>query len=96
MNYFVYFIVYFVYGTILVLQFLMMARAVMSWFVQDDDGPSRIYDFLYFATEPVIYPVRRLLQKLGLAGDGMMIDVSFLATVIILWVVQLMLPTVYL
>ena len=94
MNYFIYFIVYFVYGIILVLQFLMMARAIMSWFVQDDDGPSRIYDFLYYATEPVIYPVRRLLQKLGLAGDGMMIDISFLVTVIILWTVELLLPVV--
>lgn len=94
MNYFIYFIVYFVYGIILILQFLMLARAVMSWFVQDDGGPSRIYDFLYYATEPVIYPVRRLLHKLGLDGDGMMIDISFLVTVMILWVVQLMLPVV--
>lgn len=94
MNYFVYFIVYFVYGIITILQFLMMARAVMSWFIQDDDSPSRIYDFLYYATEPVIYPVRRLLQKLGLAGEGMMIDISFLVTVLILFIVQMMLPVV--
>ena len=93
MNYFIYFVVYFVYGIILILQFLMMARAIMSWFVQDD-SPSRIYDFLYYATEPVIYPVRSLLHKLGLAGDGMMIDFSFLITVMLLWVVQLMLPAV--
>lgn len=93
MDYFVYFIVYFVYGIILILQFLMMARAVMSWFVQDD-SPSRIYDFLYYATEPVIYPVRRLLHKIGLDGEGMMIDVSFLVTIMILWIVQLMLPVV--
>ncbi len=93
MNYFVYFIVYFVYGIITILQFLMMARAVMSWFVQDD-SPSRIYDFLYYATEPVIYPVRRLLHKLGLDGDGMMIDISFLVTLVILFVVQMMLPVV--
>ena len=94
MDYFVYFIVYFVYGIILILQFLMMARAIMSWFIQDDDSPSRIYDILYYATEPVIYPVRRLLHKIGLAGDGMMIDISFLVTYIILWVVQMMLPVV--
>lgn len=94
MDYFVYFIVYFVYGTILILQLLMMARAIMSWFVQEDDGPSRIYDFLYYATEPVIYPVRRLLQKFGLAGDGMMIDISFLVTVMLLWIIQMMLPVV--
>mgnify|MGYP003319661716 CR=1 FL=1 len=92
MNYFVYFIVYFVYGIITILQFLMMARAVMSWFVQDD-SPSRIYDFLYYATEPVIYPVRCLLHKLGLDGDGM-IDISFLVTVLILFAVQMMLPVI--
>ena len=93
MNYFIYFIVYFVYGIIAILQLLMLARAVMSWFIQDD-GPSRIYDFLYYATEPAIYPVRRLLHKLGLDGDGMMIDISFLVTVMILSVVQLILPVV--
>ncbi len=92
MDYLVYFIVYFVYGLISVIQLLMLVRAVMSWFVQDEG--SRFYDFLYYATEPVIYPVRWLLQKLGLAGDGMMIDISFLVTVILLSLVQLLLPAV--
>ena len=92
MEYFVYFIVNFVHGLLTVLQLLMMVRAIMSWFVQEEG--SRFYDFLYYATEPVIYPVRRVLHKLGLAGDGMMIDISFLVTVILLWVVQLLLPRI--
>ncbi len=94
MNYFIYFIVYFVYGLIFVLQLLMLARAIMSWIVQDGEGSSRIYDFLYYATEPVIVPVRFILTKLGIAGDGMMIDISFLVTVIILSLVQILLPVV--
>ncbi len=92
MDYLIYFVVYFVYGIIFVLQGLMLVRAISSWFVQDEG--SRFYDFLYYATEPVIYPVRRLLHKLGLAGDGMMIDISFLVTVILLSIVQMILPTV--
>ncbi len=92
MDYLVYFIVYFVYGIISVIQLLMLVRAVMSWFVQDEG--SKLWSFLYYATEPVIYPVRWILHKIGLAGDGMMIDVSFLVTVILLSLVQLLLPVV--
>ena len=92
MEYFVNFIVNIVNGLLTVLQLLMMVRAIMSWFVQEEG--SRFYDFLYYATEPVIYPVRRVLHTLGLAGDGMMIDISFLVTVILLWVVQLLLPRI--
>lgn len=92
LDYLIYFVVYFVYGIIFVLQALMLVRAITSWFVQDEG--SRFYNFLYYATEPAIYPVRWLLHKIGLAGDGMMIDVSFLVTVILLSMVQMLLPTV--
>lgn len=92
MDYLICFIVYFVSGFIGIIQILMLIRAVMSWFIQEEG--SRFYDFLYFTTEPVIFPVRRLLQAFGLAGDGMIIDVSFLVTVILLSVIQLILPTV--
>lgn len=92
MDYLIYFVVYFVYGIIFVLQTLMLIRAICSWFVQDEG--SRFYSFLYYATEPVVYPVRRLLHKVGLAGDGMVIDISFLVTVILLSIVPLLLPTV--
>ncbi|MBE6618665.1 MAG: YggT family protein [Ruminococcaceae bacterium] len=92
MSYFVYFIVYFVRIILSLLQFLMLARAVMSWFVRDEG--SKIYDFLYYATEPAVYPVRWLLGKFGLSGDSMMIDISFLVTVILLSLVQIFLPAV--
>lgn len=71
---------------------MMLARAVMSLFVHDEE--SKISDFLYYATEPAIYPVRWVLGKLGLSGDGMPIDISFLVTVILLSLVQLLLPRI--
>ena len=92
MDYFVYFLVSFVRIILTLLQFLMFGRAIMSWFVHDENP--KIYDFLYYATEPAVYPVRWLLGKFGLSGDSMPIDISFLVSVIVLSMVQLFLPVV--
>lgn len=92
MVYLAYFIVYFAYGLISVLQFLMLLRAVISWFVHDEN--SRIGMFLYYATEPVIMPVRWIIRKMGIDTDSMFIDISFMITVLLLFVVQILLPTV--
>lgn len=80
------------YGILTVLQLLMLVRAVSSWFIQDEG--SKFYDFLYYATEPAIYPVRWLFSKFGSSLDGMMIDIPFLVTVVLISLVQLLLPTV--
>ncbi len=42
-------------------QLLMMFRAVLSWLPVDED--SDISNFLFAMTEPVIYPVRMLLDR---------------------------------
>ena len=90
MDYAVYFLVYFVRLVLSLLQILVFARIIMSWFVQD--GSSKVYDFLYYATEPVVCPVRKLLSKF--MPDGFMIDISILLTTILLSVVQILLPVV--
>lgn len=74
-------------GTILirfiqVLMFLMFARAISSWFVRDLSNP--IVRFLYEVTEPLVSPVRHLLQRLGLSGG--MIDFSFMITYLIMFI----------
>ena len=92
MEYLVYFIVSFVRIILTFLQFMMLGRAIMSWFIRD--GDSKLYDFLYYTTEPAIVPIRWLLAKMGLSGDGMMIDISFFVTVLVLSVVQILLPVV--
>ena len=63
------------------LQFLMLARAIMSWFPISEDNI--ILNFLYAITEPVIMPVRMLLEKFGWF-EGLPIDMSFFFTIILL------------
>jgi YggT family protein len=74
-----------------VLQLLMFARALTSWILADDDSP--IVEFLYAVTEPLIIPVRALLERSEFIRD-LPIDVSFFATYILLTVVQSLLPSV--
>lgn len=61
-------IFYFIQG----LYFLIIARAILSWFIRDLRNP--VVRFIYDITEPLLSPFRTLLQKLGLGGT--MIDFS--------------------
>lgn len=79
-----------VYFFISALQVLMLIRAVMSWFPIDEDGA--FYRFINICTEPIITPVRLLLEKMNLF-QNIPIDISFFITFIILSVIQLILPT---
>ena len=78
-----------------IVQMLMFARAVLSWIVMDDDGPvlGPIMNFLYAVTEPLIYPVRMLLERIP-ALRNMPIDLSFMVTFMLLSAVQMMLPVI--
>lgn len=64
-----------------VLQFMMLARAVFSWFPNLSD--SALGDFLFTVTEWVITPVRMLFDKMGW-GMNIMIDIPFFVTFILL------------
>ena len=71
-----------------VIQLAMLARAILSWFPMDGN---RFTDFLFAITEPFIYPVRMLFDKLNWF-TGLPIDVSFLATYLIISVLLFILP----
>ena len=70
------------------LQLLMMIRAILSWIPMDEDN--QINTFLYAVTEPVITPVRMLLDKLGWF-EGMPIDMAFFITFILLSMLEMFL-----
>lgn len=72
------------YTLISVLMLLMFARAITSWFVRDLSNP--IVRFLYEVTEPMLMPVRQLMQKLNIGGG--MFDFSFIIVYLILIVLQ--------
>lgn len=89
----VYVFVQSVYILLSAIQLLMLARAITSWIPMDEE--SKLGMFLYMATEPLIAPVRTLLDRIP-AVRNMPIDIAFMATVVLISVVQLLLPTVYL
>lgn len=80
-----------VYFLISVLQVMMLVRAIMSWFPIDEDGA--FFRFINGCTEPVIAPVRTLLEKLNFF-QNIPIDMSFFITFLLLSVIQLILPTI--
>lgn len=69
------------------LQLAMLIRAIMSWFPNE---PNRFENFLYSITEPFIFPIRKLFERLNWF-QGLPIDMSFFATYLILTVLLLVL-----
>ncbi|MDD6799125.1 MAG: YggT family protein [Firmicutes bacterium] len=70
---------------LMALQLLMLVRAIMSWIMPDEDNA--LFNFVYMTTEPVIVPVRFLLDRFEFIRR-LPIDISFLVTYILLSVVQ--------
>lgn len=58
----------------LVLQCLLILRAILSWLPLAPDHP--INKITYRLTEPILGPVRELLEKSIFSGGNMMIDFS--------------------
>ena len=87
MNLLVYFVeaVAALLGTLLqIYMWIMIARAVISWVSPDPYNP--IVRFLYGATEPVLYRVRRVLP---LYAGG--IDFSPMVVFVVIYILQMVL-----
>lgn len=91
MNIILYLIVSFAYLLLVAEQLLMFVRAIVSWFTQDDESP--LATFLYYATEPVIMPVRWVLSRFDAVND-LPIDISFTVSLVLLMLLTSILPTV--
>lgn len=73
-----------------VLGYAMLIRAILSFFVSEDSGFLLI---CYAVTEPVVAPVRSLLDRIpGMREIG--IDFSFMATYLILVIIRTILLSV--
>jgi len=56
---------------------LLFLRAIMSWMPFNPSGiGGTVYRILSAITEPLISPVRRLVQRSPISGSGMLIDFS--------------------
>lgn len=63
-----------------VIQFLVLGRVIMSWISQDYRNP--LVRFFYQTTEPIIGPIRDVMNKLNLGGG--MFDFSPLIAILLL------------
>ncbi len=61
---------------------LMLVRAVLSWF-----GPGRAYEILVMLTEPIVYPVRIVVERF-VKNDALPIDISFFAAYILIYLLE--------
>ena len=69
------------------IQASMMIRAILSWFPIDSN---RFTQFLVGITEPIVYPIRKLFQKLNWFQD-IPLDMSFMAAFMLISIVLLFL-----
>lgn len=53
-----------IYLVLVVFQFILLARVLLSWF-PNFDRSNPIIRFIYGATEPVLSPIRNLLPAMG-------------------------------
>lgn len=56
-----------IYKFVEVVNFLIIARIILSWFARDYSNP--IFRILYNVTEPILSPFRNLLFKMGIGGS---------------------------
>ena len=68
-----------------VLQLMMFARAILSWFPMDEENA--LIRFLYGVTEPIITPVRNFLSRFSFF-QSIPIDISFIVVFMIISLVQ--------
>lgn len=67
----------------------MFLRAILSWFIRDEE--SVLMGFLAMVTEPIIYPVRNFLMRFRVVQQCP-IDLSFMATFMLVFFLQQLLP----
>jgi YggT family protein len=70
----------------------MMIRAVLSWFPVEDS--STLVQFVMITTEPIVIPVRQLLEKIKFTAN-LPIDLSFFVAYLLLIFVRVLLPAVH-
>ncbi len=67
---------------------LLLARVLLGFFADEE---SKAFSFCYAITEPVVSPMRGLLSHVPVLADSP-IDFSFMATCLLITIVQSALP----
>lgn len=66
--------------------YLILGRAIMSWFIRPGDHLYQLYMLLCRVTDPILAPARRLTDRLGLSRSG--VDLSPIAALFMLWLLN--------
>lgn len=74
------------------LQWMIVIRALMSWFPQVQQ--SRIYDFVYTLTEPIEQPFRTLCNRIDFLRSSP-VDISPILAIVALGFVQRVLYMIF-
>ena len=77
--------------TISILELLILVRAITSWLPLEDDSP--VLNFLYLTTEPILAPIRALLDRIPFMRN-LPIDASTLVAYLLLSILSAFLPEV--
>lgn len=72
------------------LEILILVRVVISWLPINKNN--QFIELIYTITEPILYPIRRLIDKSIFGGRGQVFDLSPLIAYIILQMLQNYLP----
>ncbi|MCL1878164.1 MAG: YggT family protein [Defluviitaleaceae bacterium] len=70
----------------MVIYLVLFVRIIISWFPVNRDG--KLMQLLFAITEPVLAPIRKLVQRSPLGGPGMVLDFSPLIAFILLRLVN--------
>jgi YggT family protein len=65
---------------VIILQFAIIGRAVLSWFPVDPRNP--LVSVLNEITEPILAPLRRVVPRIG------MIDITPMVAIFVLYIIQ--------
>lgn len=85
MSEFFYVLATFVDVLLTVLYFAIFVRVILSWLPLDEDGP--FVSFVYLVTDPIILPIRALLDRTGLFENSPL-DFSTLIAMVVLMLLQ--------
>lgn len=73
-----------------ILEIFVLIRVVISWLPINRDNP--IVEFIYTITEPILAPLRKMIDKSIFGGKGQVFDLSPLIAYIILQLLQTYIP----
>jgi len=75
-----------VYYFLVLLEFLLFVRVILSWI--PTFGNNRFIEVLHTLTEPILSPIRAMIEKSIFGGKGTMLDFSPLVAFLILQLLQ--------